>query len=341
MKTGKAIWVTALMLALCAYALGAEKKKDIILLTDGGEKKVDKVEEENYASVTYSVSGRKVKVPAGEVKEVLYYDAPQTFRNGVGLMNSKKYKEAIENLEKAEKSSNVREWVKVHSLFYIAECYRFRGLEDASNYETAVENYAKLLSAYPLTRFLPQALYYKGDAQTRAKKYDDADATFQKLVTEVNTKSLDEKWARMADIAQARVKEARGRFDEAFHKYTSIYNLAKATHPTIANMALLRKGICLLKQNKFRDAKKYFEDLGRTAKGEGALAREIKAGAAIGLGHCFINDKNYVKARHSFLQAVVVHFSDEFSPEALFHAALCYDKLKGKEKGAGDRAKWL
>ncbi|MHC4780467.1 MAG: tetratricopeptide repeat protein, partial [Planctomycetota bacterium] len=71
------------------------------------------------------------------------------------------------------------------------------------------------------------------------------------------------------------------------------------------------------------------------------LAREIRAGASIGMGHCYLNDKNYEDARHWFLKAVVVNFSDEFGPEALYHAALCYDQLKSKEPGAKDRAKRL
>jgi TolA-binding protein len=331
----------ALVLAVAAQALAAEGKKDLILLKDGGEKKADAVDKENYASVTYTTAGRSGKVKAGDVKEVLYHDAPQSFRNGVGLMNSKKFKDAIESFEKALKAPNVRDWIQVYARYHLGQCHRQLGMEDPSHFDTAVEQFDKLLKANPTTRFLPHALYAKGDALARGKKFEEANGTFQKLITEVNTKSLDERWGRMADIAQARVKEYQGRYDEAFHKYTSIYNLTRSSDPAIANMALLRKGICLIKQKKFSDAKKYFDDLDKTAKGEGSMAREIKAGAAIGLGHCALNDKDYVNARHHFLKAVVVHFSDEFGPEALYHAALCYDNLKKKEPGAGVRAKWL
>ena len=278
---------------------------------------------------------------AGEVKEVVYYDSPQAYRDAKGMMNQKKFKDAIENFEKAGKASGVRDWVKVYTLYNIAECYRLLGMTDETNYATAAETYDALLKEHPLTRFLPAALYYKGESLTRAGKYKEANATFQRLVTEVGTKSLQESWGRKADLAQARVKEEQGLYDEAFAKYTSIYNLNKSTDPTIANLALLRKGICLIEQKKFSEAKKYFQDLGRSAKGEGSLAREIKAGASIGMGHCLLNEKKYLDARHWFLTAMVVHFSDEFGPEAIYHAALCYENLKSKEPGADAHAKRL
>ncbi|MHC5079839.1 MAG: tetratricopeptide repeat protein, partial [Planctomycetota bacterium] len=273
-------------------------------------------------------------------KEIHYYDAPQAFRTAVGLVGSKKYREAIEQFDAAE-GAGAREWLKVHALFHKAECYRLLGAQDASNYDTAVEMYDALLKEAPLTRFLAPALYYKGVSLRNAKKYGEANKAFQQLITEVGTKSLEESWASKADIAQARVKEAQGLFDEAEPKYDSIYQLNKSKDPAIANMALLRKGICKLKRKRYQEAKKYFEDLARKAEGEGMQAREVRAGAAIGMGHCFYNDKNYLDARHWYLKAMVVYFSDEFNPEAMFHAADCYEKLKGKEKGAGERAKWI
>jgi len=92
-RTLVVIVTVLLVAALAAPETWAEDKVDIILLKDGTEKK-GKVEEENYASVTYSVSGRRAKINASDVKDVLYSDAPQSYRNGVGLMNSKKFKDS-------------------------------------------------------------------------------------------------------------------------------------------------------------------------------------------------------------------------------------------------------
>jgi len=344
MRTGTVSLAALFLLAAVPVTRAGEvkiEKKDIILLEDGTEKKVDAVQEENYASVTFKLGGQPRKIKASLVKEVIYYDAPQAYRNGRGMMNQKKFKDAIANFETAQRASGVRDWIKTYSVFNIAQCYRFLGMVDDSNFKTAAEYYDTLLKEAPLTRFLPAALYYKGEALTRAKKYAKADETFLRLITEVGTKSLDEKWSRLADLAQAKVKEAKGHFDEASAKYTSIYNLYKSTDPAVANMAQLRKGLCLIAQKKYRDAKKYFQNLGRSAKGEDALAREIKAGASIGMGHCFLNDKNYLEARHWFLDAMVVNFSDEFGPQAMYHSALCYEHLKSKEKGADAKAKLI
>lgn len=345
-KNSTMIAMTGLaLLALAAVAPGAARAeegapaKDTIVLTDGTERKVDKVTEENYASVKFTNAGRSDQVKSADVKEVIYADAPQSFRNGTGLMNSKKYEEAIESFEKAAKARVDGDWIKPYTLFYQAECQRLLGAFEPSRYETAADLYDTLLREVPLTRFLARALYYKGVCLRSAGKYAEADKTFQQLITEVNTKTLGERWARMADIAQARVKEAQGLYDEAYYKYNSIYELTKNSDPTVANVAQLRKGHCLLKQKKFDDAKKYFQDLEKKAEGEGALARDIRAGAAIGLGHCFMNDKEIEEARHHFLQAMVVQFSDELNPEAMYHAALCYEQLKDKEGGAELRAK--
>ena len=67
MKTAFAWILTVFTLALCSAARAGDEKKDVILFKDGTQKSVDKVEEENYASVTYSVGGRSVKARASRV----------------------------------------------------------------------------------------------------------------------------------------------------------------------------------------------------------------------------------------------------------------------------------
>ncbi|GEM_PF-3583030 len=336
-KTACAVLVPAAVLFLAAGALGGEEK-DIILFKDHTEKKVDKVTEENYAHVKYINAGRTEQVKASDVEDVTYASAPQTFQNARGLMNSKKYEEAIESFKKAADASSA-DWIKPYTLYYRAHCHRKLGLREPSHYEEAAELYGTLLKEFPHTRFLAPALYYRGQALTQAEQYQEADKTFTRLTTEVSDKALEERWAHLGLVAQAHVKEAQGYYDEAFYKYESIYNTTRSTHPSVANKALLRKGLCLIKQKKFSQAKTYFQDLFRSASGEDIQAREIKAGAAIGLGHCFLNDDNVREARHWFLKAMVLYFSEEFTPEAMYYAGLCYEKLEKREGGAKKRAK--
>jgi tetratricopeptide (TPR) repeat protein len=341
-----------LLAAAWPLAAGAaEAKKDVIVLLDGSERKVDSVDEETYASVKYTVSGRSDSVKAADVREVQYHDAPLAFKNATGLIASKKYKEALDQLKAAGAASGVRPWIKAYLSFLTAECYRGLGSSDPAYFVNAIEAYDQLLKEVPFTRFLPAALFQKGVCQRRAAKYDDATKTFTQLVTEVSTKSLPTAWGLRGNIEAAQVKEEQGLWDEAEQKYESIRMEAKnAGEKNIENMATLRKGICKIKQKKFGEAKTYFERI-RTeeegermrGKGETAASREVRAGAAIGLGYCFWNDKNWEEARTQFLNALVVcPSSDEFNAEALYNAGLCYEKLKDKEgSGALNRAKVL
>jgi tetratricopeptide (TPR) repeat protein len=287
-------------------------------------------------------------VKAADVREVQYADAPVAFKSAMGLFGSKKFKEAIDQLKAAGAASGTGPWIKSYVPFYLGECYRGMGAADPSFFDLAVEQYDALLKDVPFTRFLPAALFAKGSCLRRAGKFDKAAAALTQLVTEVSTKSLPAFWGLRANIEAAQVFEEKGEFDQAEAKYRSVEQEAEgASEKTIANMARLRQGICKIKQKKFGEAKSYFEGIrnkeeaGRAeGKSETFASREVRAGAAIGLGYCLMNDKNFEEARAQFLQAVVVcPSSDDFNAEALYHAGLCYEKLKDKESGALERAR--
>lgn len=336
----RTIAVAGLALILAGTAAFGADKDDVIVLTDGTVKKVTRIDEENYANVKFTSGGRQDSVKAADVKEITYGDAPQAFKNGLGLLNSKKYADAIKELLKAQKAAGVREWLKGYTLYFLGEASRRAGTTDPSAFESAVEYYDQLLKEVPFTRFLPQALYYKGECLMRMEKYSEANEVFNSLISEQARKGFDASWASMGQIAQAKVLEAQGHHDQAYHKYESIERMA--TDRDIKNMAKLRKGICLLAQKKYSEAKRYFQDLAESAEGESSAAREVRGGASVGLGHCFINENKYAEARHHFLKAMVIFFSsDDFNTEAMFHAGLCYEKLKSSEPGADFRAKLI
>jgi TolA-binding protein len=342
MRFAAAIAVVLAVVWAGASAMGADKKKkDIIMLVDGKTKEVPAVLEENFAHVKYRWGSGEQTLKITLVKQVVYYDAPDDFHTAMGLFSSKKYAEALAAFERAREAPSVRKWIQQYSLFFQGECLRKMGKTNKANFRTAVEKYQELLSTVPTTRFLPEALLYVGECQAYAGNYDKAVAAFRRLQTEQSKKALEPSWALKADLAEGRVLELKKDYMAAYHKFNSIYTMATRMGLTgVANKALLHKGLSLLKQKKFKEAERYFKDLFKNAKGEGAEVRSSKGGACIGLGHCYIEAKDLRKARFWFLRSMVVYFtSEDFHPEAMYFAGLCFHKLAKDEKGAKTRAR--
>jgi TolA-binding protein len=335
------IAVLAVLAAALPEGEAAERKRDMIILKDGTTKEVPSVLDENFANLRYRWGSKEERMPIRDVKQVVYHDAPGEWHNAMGLFASKKYQEALAEFDTAMNTGGVRTWIQQYALFYMAECNRKLGKNNRANYRTAIEKYEELLANVPETRFLPEAMYYIGDCHTQLENYDKAVAAFRKLQTEVSKKALTQSWALEADLAEGKVLELKEDFMAAFHKYNSIHTTASRMGlPNVASKALLRKGICLIKQNKFSEAERYFQDLYKNAKGEDKETRAVKGGACIGLGRCFLKKNDMTKARYWFLKSMVLYFSsEEFHPQAMYYAGLTYDELKKSEKGAKEQAK--
>ncbi len=333
----------AFLAALPGPASAAEKGKDIIITTDGKSKEVTAVLEENFAHCRFRIGTQEQKIKITDVKQVVYYDAPEDFTEAMGLFGSKKYVEALGGFEKAKDASGVRDWIKQYALFYQAECNRKIGKASKANYKTAVEKYNELLTAVPGTKFFAEAMFYIGESLANLGDYDQAVAAYRKLQTEVSNKALEPKWAMEADIAEGRVLETKKDYVAAFHKYTSIHTSAtRQGLKDIASMALLRQGLCMLAQDKAAEAEKFFNDIYNSATGEGPDMRVVKGGACIGLGRCYLKANDPRKASFWFLKCVVVYFtSEEFHPQALYYAGLCFHQLKKTDPPSAAQAKAL
>ncbi len=343
MRRAKSAVLAAALVAVAVSSAFAAEKKDLIVTTDGKSKEVTAVLEENFVHLKYRTGTTEQKMKISEVKQVLYYDAPDDFSAAMGLFGSKKYEEALPGFEKSKDAAGVRDWIKQYCLFHMAECLRRMGKINKQNLRTAIDRYGELLAQVPGTKFLCEAMYYIGECAAGLGEYDQAVAAFRKLQTEVSNKALDPKWALEADIAEGKVLETKKDFMAAQHKYNGIVSTAtKQGLKEVANKASLRQGLCVLAQNKFDEAEKFFMDLYNGATGEGTDMRTVKGGACIGLGRCYLQAKDYRKASVWFLKSAVVYFtSEEFHPDALYYAGLCFHELKAQDKASGEKAKAL
>lgn len=325
------------------------QNQDVIFRLDTGKKmSVERVTAETYQEVRYKKGSKELRLTADKVGKVTYYDAPQSWENGLTFASKGEYENAINSFKLAMEQKGVRDWIKTYAQLEIAKVYQQWGLSSKEKFSEAVKAYQDLLTQNPETRFYAQVLYNLAKSYAGSGDLAGALKTFDELAQQAYDKKLGVIWEARAKFERAVAQLEGGAFDEAVRDLRSAGTFAseqlksaKDSNLTqeltrIEGLAKLHQGSVMIKKKKFADATRFFNEIMR----DDANSREVKAGAECGLGECLLAEKKLKEAQYQFARTKVLYgdLAEQGAKATYFLGVICLD-LKEKEPGYKKRAK--
>jgi TolA-binding protein len=335
-------FVALLVLTMPAAALSQDRivQKDGKTIPGPGASQRIEVTEETIQQVTYTIAGVPTPqaVAASRVERVEYAKPSPEYNQGLQAMKKGEYEEAVEHLTKAAEAHDPS-WAKPYALFKIGQAYQASG-----EFERAVEAYNKLISALPRSRFVPEAKLNIAVTQFRKGDVSGARTALRTFKEEAASKGYAEEWANWATYWEIRLLENEKNYDEALTRYGALAAKVEKDTPRLANECRLRIGGCHALKGDFTKAFDFYKAIVET-KEEGNP--DLLAGARLGMGLSYFNQKNYVAARWEFLRAVVLSDQNptavnaDTAAAALLYAGQCFELLKENEPDGPVRAQKL
>jgi tetratricopeptide (TPR) repeat protein len=311
---------------------------DIIVLKNG--KRIEGanllVNTDTWKQILYRIGTEEKKIDTSEVERIDYGDAPAEYKRGISLYTQGDYKRAIQDFSATLQNSKVRDWVKQYAPYYMGRSYLALGVSKKSNYADAASTLNELLNAFPNAHYLLEALDALGDAYAGNGNYNEANATYDKLIAKAQSEKFATDWELKGKLKKCTLFELSGDFDKAIQEYKSLARSAGRDSPRIANLAKLREGKCYILQAEYTKAVSHFD----TLKSNEDL--EVVSGAWAGSGFCYFKQGEYDSAYKAYLKYVTRHFQfKEDGAEVYFNIAECIEKLgSSKVPNAKKAGKW-
>jgi tetratricopeptide (TPR) repeat protein len=353
-RTRPATWLTFIgVLWLFASQAGLfAQNRDVILRADTGKKMtVDKVISESYIEVKYKRGAQERALTSDKVTSITYYDVPDAYTNGLDYLQKGEYENALNSFQLAMEKKSVRSWIKTYSLFQIAKTNQQWGLSNKDKFQDAIDAFNKLLEQDPQTRFYPEVLFRLASCHAANGDLANAQKAFDKLAQEAYDKKLGVIWEAKAKYEKALAQLNGGSHDEAERSFRSAMTFAteqakdakneenpvlKAELGQIASLARLMQGTVMIKKNKIREARQFFEAIINDA----SSGRDAKAGAECGLGECLMAEKKYKEAQLQFARAKVLYYDiEEEGAKATYYLGELCLLLKNEEPNHKMRAR--
>ncbi len=279
--------------------------------------------------------------PAG-IEKIIYGDTPAAFREGLTHCQSGRYEDAVKYFESAMRLPNVRKfWLEPACLYYIGSCH----LESGTDLEKAEKTLNELLTKWPKTRWLPDALLALGRVHLAKKSYQKAYARFQKLADLAAKDSSWQEWLLRAFLWQGRCLLEEKNYTRALAVLQKVTTADPTRYGDLVIQAKSAEATVHVRRGDYDKGAALLEKLIREIGPR--VAREIHAASGNkmqlteaqcynALGHCYLKrathtnkPDDYREALLAFLWTVVLHsqFPAEHA-EALYYAAECFEKLK-------------
>lgn len=341
--------------AFCLFASQANlfaQNRDVIYRADTGKKMtVDKVISESYIEVKYKRGAQERAITSDKVTSITYYDVPEAYRNGLDYQKKGEYENALNSFQLAMEKKSVRSWIQTYGLLETAKANQQWGLSSKDKFKDAIDAFNKLLELDPQTRFYPEVLFRLASCHAANGDLSSAEKAFDKLAQESYDKKLGVIWEAKAKYEKALAQLNGGSHDEAERSFRTAMTFAteqakdskndenpalKAELNQIAGLARLMQGTVMIRKNKIREARQFFEAIVQDA----TSGRDAKAGAECGLGECLMAEKKYKEAQLQFARAKVLYYDieEEGARATYFMGELCL-ALKNEEPNHKMRAR--
>ena len=212
----------------------------------------------------------------------------------------------------------------------------------------AEARFKELLDKHPKTRFLPDAYLGLGRVQFVAKKYDAALAQFDKLASLAVVKHWDE-WLYVSLLWKSRTFLEQKNYPEALKTVKKVVDSADPQrHGDIVVEARTVEATIYVRTSRYDRAAELLRGLIKSVGQKVAVEIErggdrmqrTEAQCYNALGQCYLKqaektkkELDYREAVLAFLWTVVLHQQRPAEhAEALYHAAICFDKLDQRRR---------
>jgi len=267
--------------ALVTAAEGEDEDLDVIVRADDGKMVRTKVVSENYVMVEGRYRHSNVKLPSYKVKDVKRANRPAEYDIGLEQHKEGRYAVAAKYLTRSVRSKEFKDtpWVIEYCNYHLGEAMYEGGFFDGYKgktypYKPPAEYYAAVLKANPKSRFLLDASVKLPICLIEQKKFAEAEKAFVtaaaaiKQYREDTARTADLEYRRMADRADAMLKlgnarllEKKNDFAQATQLYMNVQRAAFGKFPETYADGVDGELRCLVKENKFADAKGRAESL--------------------------------------------------------------------------------
>ncbi len=290
------------ILPLCLVALGVapairslgavpvaagRASTDQVIKVSGEVMKGVEVLSENLAEVTFKRRGKEEKLRASEIKTIVWGDTPSAFARAEIAADRGDYYTAANLFEEAASQSK-REAFKAAAGFRAVQSLIRDAGANRQNAATASSAADAWVSAHAKHRLLPEALRLLGDGKMLAEDPKGAEAAYSKLEKLAGAEGLSTIWIGRAKLGQARALVEQKAFGRARQVYVSAYSTVSRLDPKkepeaigIGVTAKIGEGECYLAENRFQDAKSYFQRL----QSEGRTKPALRTAGLCGEGH--------------------------------------------------------
>jgi tetratricopeptide (TPR) repeat protein len=323
--------LAALVITISHALLAQEKSEDTVEIQRGNivyRMAPVTIKRETYKVVRY---GDPPTIPwqdepTENVVSVEHGDRSQKFIDAEEDRDKGAYETAIEKYRACIKFEE-KEWVKVYSSFYVAECYFLWARTDPSKFEEALKSYDNFIAQFADHRLVPAAWKGKADCANRLKKSQIAQEAYEQMAKG----EFGLKYKCWGEIGLAQIDMAQGKLEQGLERIRKIFadiNAQKVPGVVAACRLLLAKGLVATK--KYDEA---IRNLKETVSKPEGVGKEVMATAHNLLGDCYRqlgSAQDTEKALLEYLKVVLLY--SEIEPEyasALPNAIALAESLGG------------
>jgi hypothetical protein len=268
---------TPCLIPLLLAVLASHATADEIHLWEGRTISGANIQSESHMRVEYKIGRTTQAVDSRDVRSIVYGRTSKDFSEGVTALESGDMTSAASAFLFASEDENLRDGVRATALVKAGEA-----MLAGDAFQLADKTFSLLLSQFHNTRHLARALLGKGLSQFRRLDVDAAEATFQKMKAEVQSKNLGENWDLSADFELLWVAEFRG-MAGVVEGYAALRERSLGEHQAIANNCSLRMGRVLLGKGEVEGALEFFDEI---IESRLTTTDDVVAAAFNGRGRC-------------------------------------------------------
>lgn len=349
-----------LVLLLGPAALGQQMGADIIQIYDKDgwrDQKGVTVTQDSIEGVSWKNKAKRTESKkVGEVRAIIYGDAPQEWDQGLNDYANGRYKEAIEAFRgavNAFEAKQCRAWVKEYAAYHTALCKAAQARSDRTRIDVALGEFLRFIQTYEKSRLLPDAKLERAKLLLMAGKSRDARREFQAVDGLAKANKLFVKYEFEALLGTARSFAMEKDWPRAIPEFQSVEQRAKielgvvkqaTARAVLADMqliaagsrgdALLAKAESTKSARDYTAAKNYFQGLRRRLED----SPRVRAMSGVGEAICLLSEDKTREALLKLAEVKVYYFAQHNEvAKALYYMAEASEKLNHRKQAAAYR----